>query len=205
MLKAQRFLELPGWLWLLLTLAAIALFTAFSPLEKTLGANVRVVYLHGAWVWAALAGILLAGCAGLSGLLLRRQKLHAWSLALGRSGLLMWILFLPQSLVVMQANWNGLFLDEPRFRVPLNLAIVGVLLQIGLAFFPVGKWTSLGNLVYSAAVMVVMSSMQAILHPQSPIFTSGQWQIQFFFMALLILLLGLELQIARLWLKKPRG
>ena len=60
-------------------------------------------------------------------------------------------------------------------------------------------------LVYSAAVMVVMSSMQAILHPQSPIFTSGQWQIQFFFMALLILLLGLELQIARLWLKKPRG
>jgi hypothetical protein len=152
-----------------------------------------------------LAGILLAGCAGLLGLLLRRQKLHAWSLALGRSGLLMWILFLPQSLVVMQANWNGLFLDEPRFRVPLNLAIVGGLLQIGLAFFPVGKWTSLGNLVYSAAVMVVMSSMQAILHPQSPIFTSGQWQIQLFFMALLILLLGLELQIARLWLKKPRG
>ena len=205
MAKEKRFLALPGWLWLLLTLAAIALFTAFSPLEKTLGVNVRIVYLHGAWVWAALAGLLLAGLVGLLGLLLRRKALHAWSLALGRTGLLMWVLFLPQSLVVMQANWNGLFLDEPRFRVPLNLAIVGVLLQIGLAFFPVGKWTSLGNLIYSAAVMVVMSSMQTVLHPQSPIFTSGEWQIQLFFMALLILLLGLELQIARLWLKKPRG
>jgi hypothetical protein len=202
--EKRRWLGLPGWLWLLLTLIVIAAFTALSPLEKTLGANARIVYLHGAWVWAALAGVLLAGLVGLLGLLLRRRWLHAWCLALGRTGLLMWILFLPQSLYVMQANWNGLFLDEPRFRVPLNLAIVGLLLQIGLAFFPVGKWTSLGNLVYSGVVMVVMSSMQTVLHPQSPIFTSGNWQILFFFLVLLILLLALEFQIARLWLKKPR-
>ena len=93
----------------------------------------------------------------------------------------------------MQANWNGLFLDEPRFRIPLNLAIVGLLLQIGLAFFPVGVWTSLGNLVFAVAVMVVMSSVQAVLHPESPIFTSGERQIQLFFLGLLILLLALVL------------
>jgi hypothetical protein len=196
--------RLPGWLWLLLTLVAIAVFTAFSPLEKTLGVNARVVYLHGAWVWAALASLLGAGLVGLLGLLLRRERLHAWSLALGRAGLLMWVLFLPQSLVVMQANWNGLFLDEPRFRIPLNLAVVGLLLQIGLAFFPVGGWTSLGNLAYAVAVLVVMSSVQAILHPESPIFTSGERQIQLFFLGLLILLLALVFQVARLWLKRPR-
>lgn len=202
--RKRRFWHLPGWAWLLLTLAAIAVFTAFSPLEKTLGVNVRIVYLHGAWVWAALAGLLLAGLVGLLGLLLRRKLLHAWSLALGKAGLLMWILFLPQSLYVMQANWNGLFLDEPRFRIPLNLAIVGLLLQIGLAFFPLGTWTSLGNLLFAAAVVVVMSSMQTILHPESPIFTSGEWQIQLFFVGLLILLLALVFQIARLWLHKSR-
>jgi hypothetical protein len=196
--------RLPGWLWLLLTLVAIAVFTAFSPLEKTLGVNARVVYLHGAWVWAALASLLGAGLVGLLGLLLRRERLHAWSLALGRAGLLMWVLFLPQSLVVMQANWNGLFLDEPRFRIPLNLAVVGLLLQVGLAFFPVGGWTSLGNLAYAAAVLVVMTSVQAILHPESPIFTSGERQIQLFFLGLLILLLALVFQVARLWLKRPR-
>ena len=59
---------MPGWVWLLLTLVAIAVFTAFSPLEKTLGVNARIVYLHGAWVWAALAGLLLAGLVGLLGL-----------------------------------------------------------------------------------------------------------------------------------------
>jgi len=200
----RRTLRLPGWIWLLLTLVAIAIFTVFSPLEKTLGGNARIVYLHGAWVWAALTGLLLAGLVGLLGLLLRRKQLHAWSLALGRAGLLMWCMFLPQSLYVMQMNWNGLFLDEPRFRIPLNLAIVGLLLQVGLTFFPVGSWTSLGNLVFGAAVMVVMSSLQAILHPESPIFTSGEWQIQFFFIGLFILLLALVFQIARLWLKKPR-
>jgi hypothetical protein len=196
--------RLPGWIWLLLTLAAIAVFTAFSPLEKTLGVNARIVYLHGAWVWAALAGLLGAGAVGLLALLLRRERLHAWSLALGRAGLLMWVLFLPQSLYVMQANWNGLFLDEPRFRIPLNLAIVGLLLQIGLAFFPLGGWTSLGNLAFAVAVVVVMSSVQAILHPESPIFTSGERQIQFFFLGLLLLLLALIFQIAQLWLKKRR-
>jgi hypothetical protein len=196
--------RVPAWLWFFLTIAAIAGFTAFSPLEKTLGANARIVYLHGAWVWAALAGILLAALVGLLGLLLRRQTLHAWSLALGRAGLLMWVLFLPQSLYVMQANWNGLFLDEPRFRIPLNLAIVGVLLQVGLSFFATGLWTSLGNLAFGIAVMVVMGSLQAVLHPESPIFTTGEWQIQFFFFGLVILLLALVIQIAQLWLKRLR-
>ena len=192
----------PAWLWLTLIVAAIAVFTLFSPLEKTLGANARIVYLHGAWVWAALAALLLAALAGLVGLLLRRDRWHRWSLAIGRAGLLMWVLFLPQSLYVMQANWNGLFLDEPRFRIPLNLAVVGVLLHIGLSFFKIGPWTSLGSLAYGVAVMVVMSSVEAVLHPESPIFTSGQSQIQFFFFGLLVLLLLLVYQIARWWLKR---
>jgi hypothetical protein len=54
------------------------------------------------------------------------------------------------------------------------------------------------------AVLVVMSSVQAILHPESPIFTSGERQIQLFFLGLLILLLALVFQVARLWLKRPR-
>ena len=200
----RSLLRLPAWLWLGLTFIAIAIVTAFSPLEKTLGVNARIVYLHGAWVWAALAGLLLAGLVGLLGLLFRRERLHRWSLALGRAGLLMWILFLPQSLYVMQANWNGLFLDEPRFRIPMNLAVVGLLLHIGLSFFAVGKWTSLGNLAYAVAVLVVMGSVQSVLHPESPIFRSGEGQIQFFFFSLLVLLSLLVVQIARLWLPRPR-
>lgn len=38
-----------------ITLAAILLLTFLGPQEKSLGANVRLVYLHGAWVLTALA------------------------------------------------------------------------------------------------------------------------------------------------------
>ena len=186
------------WAALVLIGVIIALFTAFGPLEKTLGVNVRLVYLHGAWVWAALAGIMAGGLYGLAGLLTQNRGLHAWSRAMPRTGLLMWLLFLPQSLFVMQANWNGLFLDEPRFRIPLNLAIVGLLLQIGLAFFPAGAWTSLGNLGFAAVVLWGMSGLQTVLHPESPIFSSEARGIQIFFFGLVVLLLLLAWQIAGL-------
>jgi hypothetical protein len=34
-------------LWFLILLLSISVFTALGPAEKTLGVNVRVVYLHG--------------------------------------------------------------------------------------------------------------------------------------------------------------
>ena len=196
----------PAALWFAALLAAAILVTAFAPLEKTLGLNARIVYLHGAWVWTALAAFLLAALVGLAGLVIRRSHLHSWSRALGRTGLFFWLTFLPMSLYVMQANWNGLFLDEPRFRIPLNYAIVGLLLQIGRAFFPI-LWNSLANLVFGIALFVAMNGMQTVLHPDSPIFNSNARSIQIFYIALLILLLAAAWQQVRFWLAwgQPRS
>jgi hypothetical protein len=188
------------WFYLAASLLVVGYLTFLSPLEKTLGANARIVYLHGALVWVALAAILAAGVAGAFGLLFRAARLHAWSQALGRTGLLLWLVFLPMSLYVMQANWNGLFLDEPRFRIPLNFAIVGLLLQVGLSFLPDLKWTSWGNLGFSAALMWGMFGIDAVMHPDSPVMRSGARDIQLFFLALLVVLLLVALQIARLFL-----
>ena len=195
-------------LWFVLFLLAALLLAGLAPLERTLGANARLVYFHGAWVWTALASFLAAAVCGLVGLLLREKPQlpgtkpgwHAWSRALGRTGLFFWVTFLPMSLVVMQANWNGLYLDEPRFRVPLNFAIVGLLLQIGLSFLPDVRWTSLANIGYAIALLVGMSGAQAILHPESPIFNSNARDIQLYFLGLNLLLLASGLQMARWWL-----
>ncbi len=73
--KNRRIIILIG-----LTLLAIAVITAIGPAEKTLGTNVRVVYLHGAWVWAALCAFFGAGAAGAIGLITRRKSIHKWSL-----------------------------------------------------------------------------------------------------------------------------
>ncbi|MRR30923.1 hypothetical protein EG834_11500, partial [bacterium] len=93
----------------LLTLVLIGVMALFGPEEKDLGANVRIVYLHGAWVIAAELAFALAALVGLAGLVLKRDALHDWSAALGRTGIVFWVTYLPLSMLAMQSNWNGLF------------------------------------------------------------------------------------------------
>jgi hypothetical protein len=168
--------------------AAIALITFFGPEEKSLGANVRMVYLHGAWVLAAELAFFAAALAGLLGLVLRRSLFHAWSAALGRAGIVFWVTYLPLSMLAMQSNWNGLFLAEPRFRLALIFAVTGVLLQVGLRLFDIPWLTSLANIAYIIALRAAFASAQNILHPPpSPIFNSGNYLIIGFFIGLNLL------------------
>jgi hypothetical protein len=172
-------------LYFAITVIVIALLTLFGPEEKSLGANVRIVYLHGAWVMAAEAAFIAAALAGLLGLVLRREIFHAWSAALGRTGILFWITYLPLSMFAMQTNWNGLFLAEPRFRLAIIFAVTGVLLQLGLWLFNISWLTSFANIFYIITLRVVFATAQNVMHPPpSPIFNSGNYVIIGFFVGL---------------------
>ena len=168
-----------------LTVLVIAFLALIGPEEKSLGSNVRIVYLHGAWVLTAEVAFALAALAGLFGLVARRDLFHTWSSALGRTGIVFWLTYLPLSLFAMEANWNGLFLAEPRFRLAMTFAITGVLLQAGLWVIN-QKWlTSLSNLAFFIVLRVVFATAQNIMHPPpSPIFSSGNYVIIAFFIGL---------------------
>jgi len=160
---------------------------------------VRVVYLHGAWVWAALAGFIAAGLVGLVGLIARRLTLHRWSRALGRTGLFFWITYLPISLWAMQTNWNGLFLAEPRWRMAAVFAIGGLLLQIGLTLVENPAWASGFNLAFVIALFVVLQATENVMHPPAPVLDSDARRIQLFFMGLNILTFLAAWQVSRWW------
>jgi hypothetical protein len=116
------------------------------------------------------------------------RSVHAWSAALGRAGIIFWVTYLPLSLYAMQANWNGLFLAEPRFRLALMFAVTGVLLQAGLWIIDQQWLTSLANLAFFVILRVVFATAQNIMHPPpSPIFNSGNYVIMIFFIALNLL------------------
>ncbi len=196
------------------TVVVIALVALFGPQEKSLGSNVRIVYLHGVWVLTAEVAFLLAGICGalallsswapLSGLLRTRQAgLHAWSQALGRTGITFWVTYLPLSLWAMQANWNGLFLAEPRFRLALTFAVVGLLLQGGLTLLNMPWLTSLGNVAFIVVLRIVFSRAQNIMHPPpSPIFKSGLWDVIVFFILLNFLTWLAAWFLTRWWYEK---
>ena len=157
--------------WFILALLITAGLTALGPQEKSLGNNVRIVYLHGAWALTAEAALGLAAVAGLLGILFRRNNLHRWSAALEYSGLFFWVTYLPLSLWAMQANWNGLFLAEPRFRAAVIFSVTGVLLQIGLTLLARPVFSSLFNVLYFVALRIGLAHADYVMHPPpSPIF-----------------------------------
>jgi len=182
----------------------IAIIALFGPEEQSLGSNVRIVYVHGAWVITAEIALSLAGAAGALALITRRDVFHRWSAALGRTGIFFWVTYLPLSLWAMEANWNGLFLAEPRFRIALVFAITGVLLQIGLWLMDTDWITSLANLLFIITLRVIFATTANILHPPpSPIFNSGNYMIIGFFVTLIVLSLSASYFLTRIFLKSP--
>ncbi len=190
-----------------ITLIAIALLALFGPEEKSLGASVRIVYLHGAWVLVAELAFLAAGLTGLVALITRRDIFHNWSAALGRTGIIFWLAYLPLSLWAMQSNWNGLFLSEPRFRLAAIFAVTGILLQVGLWLISIDWITSLANLIFIIVLRVIFSTAENVMHPPpSPIFNSGNYAIIGFFIALILLTLVAAYFLTKYFLsfnKKP--
>ena len=170
------------------TVIVIALLALFGPEEKSLGANVRIVYLHGAWVLSAELAFVAAALAGALAFITKREVFHRWSAALGRTGIFFWVTYLPLSLWAMESNWNGLFLSEPRFRLAVIFAVTGVLLQVGLWLINTNWITSVANIVYILVLRVIFAMASNVMHPPpSPIFNSGNYTIIGFFLALIVL------------------
>jgi hypothetical protein len=184
--------------WLALTVLAAVIAALLGPTERTLGENLRLVLLHGAMVWTGKLVFAGAGLAGLAGLLSRRSAWHNISLALGRSGLVFWLLYLPMSLVVQMQNWGGIFWDEPRWRIPFTFGVVALLLQLGLWIMKQPLISSTANLVFAALLWWQLGGITNVLHPDSPVFGSNSSAIPVFFLILLALCLLIAAQTA--WL-----
>jgi hypothetical protein len=177
------------------------LIASLGPREKSLGANVRLVYLHGAWVWTALLGFGAAALTGLAGFLLRRPTWPRTSIALGQAATLFWITYLPMSLIVMQANWNGLFLEEPRFRIGVNFALIALLLQAAILVLGRPGWASGLNILFMAGLGFSLATSREIMHPRSPIAESGLVTLQVYFIVLTLACSAAGSQLVR-WLRQ---
>lgn len=181
------------------TVVLLAIVTLLTPADQVLGGRVRIVYLHGAWVWAGIVCFATAGISGLVSMIWQPRRWEDWSKVLGWTGLFFWWTYLPMSLVVMQVNWGGVYLDEPRFRIPLGFGVAGILLQAGLLLVNLPKLTSAANLAFGLSLVIALGFTRNVLHPDSPVTQSGSIAIQIGFVGLLILVFLLAAQIA-VWL-----
>jgi len=199
---SSRFLKQP--LALLITLALIILVAFLAPIEKTLGANIRLIYVHAAWVWTGKLAFGLSALVGLLALIFfRSSRLVHISRSIAYSALFFWLTYLPMSLIVMQVNWGGFFFDEPRWRVPFLLGIVAVLLQGALWAFNNDRLTAAGNLVFGVVLWWQLGGVENILHPENAIGTSNSTAIMGSYTLILILTILLGAQLV-LWIYEQR-
>jgi len=189
--------------WFILAVLTTAGLTSVGPQEKAPGDYARIIYLHDAWLLTAETALGLAALVGLAAILSRRESLHRWSAALGRTGVFFWAAYLPMALWAFHISWGEFFRTEPRFQATVALAATGVVLQIVLSLLARPTITSLFNVLFYVALQISVLRKGYILHsPPPPIFGSGLLSIELFFIGIIFLTMAAAYFMTRWWLSR---
>ena len=176
-------------------LAVISWIVLAAPVEATLGAGIRSVYVHVGFTWAGMAGLYLAGAVGLVAVFWPNSTLIRWMRAVGIVGLSFFAAGTAVSLYAQQVNWGAISWVEPITAAMLRFTAVGIIVHILLSW-PIGVRVK-GGLSLALAAFHVWSvdNSALILHPQNPIGASDSSGIRNTFGAVFVvsLILGVWL------------
>ncbi len=181
--------------------ALLALWVVLAPAEARLGNVVKLVYVHGALVWAGLLTFSMAGVLGLVALLVRRPHWVRGTQAAGMAALVVWIAYVLSAMAVTGLTWGQIIAwNEPRVRITALILLTAVVLAIVSRLVDNRDFTAIVNLAMGIAPWVAVYQAQAIRHPVDPIGGSGSAAIQVYFLLILLTVVGLAATlIAWLW------
>ena len=148
---------------------AAALILWLSPTEQTLGQGIKWVYIHLAFIWTAMLGMLVVGILSLIQVFSSRAAWRRWGDATGWATLGTLVLALIGSLVVMQVNWGGISWDEPRTQSLLRTLAIWVLVQFAGPWISNRRVRGLLTVVLVAVALIPMRYGPLVIHPQNPL------------------------------------
>jgi hypothetical protein len=181
--------------------ALLVLWVVLAPAEARLGNVVKLVYVHGALVWAGLLAFSVAGVLGLVALLVRRPLWYRGTKAAGTAALVVWIAYVLSAMAVTGLTWGQIIAwSEPRVRITALILLTAIVLAIVSRLVDNRDFTAIVNLAMGIAPWVAVYQAQAIRHPVDPIGGSGSAAIQVYFLLILLTVVGLAATlIAWLW------
>jgi hypothetical protein len=196
----RRLLPLLGGVLSLL----LVLWVLLAPAESRLGSVIKLVYLHGALVWAGLLTFSVAGVMGLLALLLRMTapssaRTAFWlrgARAAGLAALLVWVVYVLSSMAVTGLTWGQLIAwGEPRVRATAGILLAALVLAVIVRLADQPELTALAQVLMGFAPWVVVSRAQAIRHPVDPIGGSTSPSIQGFYLLIVVTVVALALTL----------
>ncbi|HSJ54669.1 MAG TPA: hypothetical protein VLC52_13095 [Anaerolineae bacterium] len=187
----------------------LAVWVVAAPAESRLGSVVKLVYVHGALVWAGLLTFSLAGVLGLVALLLRLAgpstgRSAPWlrgARAAGVAALVVWIVYVLSSMAVTGLTWGQwIAWGEPRVQATAAILAAALVLNVVVHLADHPDLTALAQVLMGIAPWVVVSRAQAIRHPVDPIGGSTSTSIQGFYLLIVVTVAALALTlVAWLW------
>jgi len=157
--------------------AAAAILTLTMPPVLQLGRLVRLVIFHGASTWVNMGAFTLAGLAGASYLLTRRETFYGWATGFRYVAVPWWIVNTLLGVLSSHLAWNSVDFSEPKLQVTFWIMLAaGVVLAVD---FGLGRrvWTATGDVLMAGMLWVLILSVRNVVHPENPVMNSG-WDIK---------------------------
>jgi hypothetical protein len=156
-----------------------------SPDEQTLGQTVKLVYLHGALVRAAVVLFVVSLPVNLVALLSGRSSWSGWGKAVIWTAVATWLVHTLFSMVTTYATWGVLVAwFEPRTRFTFALAMVGMIIVAITQLVDDARFSALAYLLLAGLTLGLASRLGAVQHPLDPINSSPSSAIRAFYLAI---------------------
>jgi hypothetical protein len=192
-------------------LLLLAVWVVLAPAESRLGNVVKLVYVHGALVWAGLFTFSAAGLLGLVALVVRHligrpARATTWYLgteAASLAALIVWGIYVVSAMIVTGLTWGQLVAwNEPRVRVTGLILVAAVVLFVVARLVNHADFAALVNLLLGIVPWVMVQQADVIRHPVDPIGGSGSTAIQGYYLLIQLTVAGLAaILVAWLWVR----
>lgn len=186
-------------------LAAIAaVLVALIPPDQKLGGMVRLVMFHGASTWVNMATFTFAGVLGIA-FLAGVGRLHPWGEAFRWISLPLWTVNTGLGLLSMKLIWGGILWDEPRLWMTFGLLGASLLVVALQLVFDLPKLTAVLDVLLAGGLWALVLLLPNLFHPDSPVFSSGNWEFIGPFLGIVATILAMMMVIAVLIVRRRPG
>ncbi len=167
--------------------AAVGVILWIAPAEKTLGSNIKPVYLHVALIWAGMLLLYIAGGLGLWITLFPESRLLLWMKRVGLVSFAFLAASMLVSFVAQKMAWGGIAWNEPRMAAMLKILAFAVVVQVVNSWAVSPRLQGVLNVLLAGVVYWLIAASPLQLHPRDPIGTSSSTAIRFTFFGLFVL------------------
>lgn len=172
------------WFAIAFLIVSFIILIYLSPTEKTLGANVKLIYLHASMIWTALLLFIVSLVVLGVGLIQKKKKYLNKGKRIFITGSIALAINLALSMISMQIIWQKIAWQEPRFKNMVTAFFLLIICFALAAFFEKTEIKSSLYIIASLSVLLLIMISVNVIHPASAIRDSGSLAIKFFPLAM---------------------